>query len=201
MKPLIILLLLMFVCNAYSQADSSAVIKVCFLYGSKPKRTCKNTEFKSFGGLHGGHVSIQAGDTDYGFGPTVMPVHLFPKRRRQSAFEARDLKGGERYSAGNKTLIIVIPVSQKQLLALDSLHKAYCRIAPYDYAFFGMRCASATQDILAHIGIVKRKSRIATILTAFYPKRLRKRLSKQASANGYRVVRTEGKPTRKWEKD
>lgn len=201
LKSLTILLVSVFVSAAYCQADSSAVIKVHFLYGSKPKRKFKDTEFKSFGGLHGGHVSIQTGDTDYGFGPTIMPVHLFPKRRRQSAFEARELQGGPRYSAGNKTVTFVIPVSQKQLATLDSLHKAYCQTAPYDYAFFGMRCASATQDILARAGLLKRKSRIATILASFYPKRLRKRLFKQAKADGYRIIRSEGKATRKWERD
>lgn len=78
---------------AYPQADTAAMIKVNFLYGSKPKRKFKETEVKSFGGLHGGHVSVQVGDTDYGFGPTVMPVHIFPKRRRKSVFEARESPG------------------------------------------------------------------------------------------------------------
>jgi len=201
MKTLVFFIFSVFAGAAYSQADSSAAIKVHFLYGSKPKRQFKDTEVKSFGGLHGGHVSIQIGDTDYGFGPTIMPVHLFPRHRRQSVFEARKLQGGARYSAGNKTVTFVIPVSSKQLAALDSLHKAYCQTAPYDYAFFGMRCASATQDILALAGIVKRKSRIFTILTTFYPKRLRKRLLKQAKDHGYRLIRNEGKATRKWEKD
>lgn len=201
LKSLIFLLFSLFAGEAYCQSDSSTAIRVHFLYGSKPKRKFKDTEFKSFGGLHGGNVSIQAGDTDYGFGPTIMPVHLFPKRHKQSVFEARELQGGARYSAGNKTLTFVIPVSPKQLATLDSLHKAYCQKAPYDYAFFGMRCASATQDILSFAGIVKRKGRMATILTTFYPKRLRKRLFKQAKADGYRVIRSEGKATRKWEKD
>ncbi len=201
MKLLIILLFLVFVCDAYSQTDSSAVIKVHFLYGSKPKRQFKDAEVPFFGGIHGGHVSIQSGDMDYGFGPTVMPVHLFPKHRRQSVFEARELQGGARYSAGNKTVTFVIPVSAKQLAILDSTHNAYCLTTPYDYAFFGMRCASATHDILARAGIVERKSRVFTILTTFYPKRLRKRLFKQAMARGYGVIRSEGKTTRTWERD
>jgi hypothetical protein len=201
MKTLIILLLLFFAGEAYSQADTSHVIKVNFLYGSKPKRKFRNTEVRSFGGLHGGHVSIQLGDTDYGFGPTVMPVHIFPKRRRQSVFEARELQGQTRYSSGNKTVMFIIPVSQRQLESLDSMHKAYCKVPPYDYAFFGMRCASATQDILSSTGLVKRKGRLATILTTFYPKRLRKRMLKLAKARGYQVICTEGKATRKWERD
>lgn len=201
MKALLLICFVFSLSACYSQPDSVGVIKVHFLYGSKPKRKFKDTEVKSFGGLHGGHVSIQTGDTDYGFGPTFSPVHLFPKRQRHAVFEARELQGQARYSAGNKTVVFVIPVSPEQMATLDSIHKSYCQNPPYDYAFFGMRCASATQDILAQAGIFKRKSRMATILTAFYPKRLRRRLFKLAERKGYQVIRYEGKTTRKWEKD
>lgn len=201
MKAFLLICFVFSLSALYPQPDSARMIKVHFLYGSKPKRKFKDTEVKSFGGLHGGHVSIQAGDTDYGFGPTFTPVHLFPKHHRQSVFEARELQGAARYSSGNKTVSFVIPVSQQQWLMLDSIHRSYCKNPPYDYAFFGMRCASATQDILAQTGILKRKSRLANILTTFYPKRLRKRLFKLAKRKGYLVIRNEGKTTRKWEKD
>lgn len=186
---------------AYPQADSMALIRVHFLYGSKPKREFKETEVKYFGGLHGGHVSIQSGDMDYGFEPTVSRIHIFPKRHKQSAFATRELNGQKRYSDDSKTVTFLIPVSQRQLNRLDSLHRAYCKTPPYDYAFFGMRCAAATQDILGSAGIVQRKSRMATILTSFYPKRLRKRLFKLAKTHGYRSICSEGKKTRIWEKD
>ena len=185
----------------YSQDDSTTVIRVNFLYGSKPKRKFKETEVKYFGGLHGGHVSVQAGDTDYGFGPTVMPVHIFAKRRRQSVFEARALDGQPRYGSGNKTVTLIIPLSQQQFRALDSIHKAYCSASPYDYGFFGMRCAAATQDVLSGAGIIERRNRFWTIVSTFYPKKLRKRLIKLAEARSYQVIRSEGKATRKWEKD
>lgn len=185
----------------YSQSDSVTMIRVNFLYGSRPKHKFKETEVKYFGGLHGGHVSVQAGDTDYGFGPTVMPVHIFAKRLRKSVFEARALDGQPRYSDGNKTVTLIIPLSQLQFRALDSIHNAYCRTSPYDYAFFGMRCAAATQDVLAGAGIIERRSRFWTIVSTFYPKKLRKRLIKIAKARGYQVIRSEGKTTRRWEKD
>lgn len=188
-------------CVAYPQADSMTSIRVHFLYGSKPKREFKETEVKYFGGLHGGHVSIQSGDMDYGFEPTVSRIHIFPKRHKQSAFSTRELNGQRRYSADSKTVTFLIPVSPMQRNQLDSLHRAYCKTPPYDYAFFGMRCAAATQDILASAGIVQRKSRIVTILTSFYPKLLRKRLFKLAKAHGYRAICSEGKTTRTWEKD
>ncbi|MES2516378.1 MAG: hypothetical protein V4580_19645 [Bacteroidota bacterium] len=60
----------------YSQVDTSHVIKIYFLYGSKPLKAYKTTEFKHFGGLHGGHVSIQVNQMDYGFEPTNT-VHVF----------------------------------------------------------------------------------------------------------------------------
>jgi hypothetical protein len=201
MKTLLILLFSVFIGDAYSQADTVPVIRVNFLYGSKPKRKFKETEVKYFGGLHGGHASIQAGDKDYGFEPTSSRIHLFPKRHKQSAFSMRELNGQSRYNSDSKTVTFVIPVSQKQLAMLDSMHTAYCKLPPYDYAFFGMRCAAATQDILSCVGLMKKKSRMATVLTAFYPKRLRRRLYKLAKERGYQVIRTEGKATRTWEKD
>lgn len=184
-----------------AQPDSARIIKVCFLYGSKPARKCKTTEVRFFGGLHGGHVSIQYRDTDYGFEPTCSPVHVFPKRQRQSAFVTRELNRQARYSPDSKTVTFLIPVSAPQLATLDSIHKAYCAIAPYDYAFFGMRCAAATQDILASAGIIERRNRFATIFTAFYPKRLRLRLFRLAKKEGYALIRTNGKASRKWEND
>src|SRR3954451_1597248 len=57
MKPVLIFLS----CCLFLQARSqdSSVIKVHFLYGSKPFRKYKDTEPKWFGGMLGGHVGIE----------------------------------------------------------------------------------------------------------------------------------------------
>ncbi len=73
--------------------------------------------------------------------------------------------------------------------------------APYDYAFLGMRCAASAQDVLGQIGVVKKRKRLKNIYTTFYPKKLRKRLLKQATEKNYKIISHQGRPTRKWEKD
>jgi hypothetical protein len=67
--------------SAFSQTDTAHFIKVHFIYGSKPKRSYKTTEQKVFGGLHGGHVSIQFDTMDYGFEPKNFPVHIFARKK------------------------------------------------------------------------------------------------------------------------
>ncbi len=196
-----IFILLFFSVNVLSQLDSNHVIKINFLYGSKPKRKFKETEYKYMGGLHGGHVSIQVGDVDYGFEPTSR-LHIFAhKKGIKSNFVENKLNGKLRYSETSKTVTFLILLTTKQYETLNQIHASYCRKSPYDYAFFGMLCASATREILAQIGIVKKRNRFVTIVANFYPKKLRKRLFKLASKNNYQVIKTNGRKERKWEKD
>jgi hypothetical protein len=201
MKLVSVFISLFFSINVLSQLDTAHIIKVNCLYGSKPKRKYRETEFKSFGGLHGGHISIQIGDSDYGFEPTTR-VHVFANKRRiKSNFVVHNLNGKLRYSETNKTLTFLIPLTNEQYKALNQILNSYCKNSPYDYAFFGMRCASATQDILAQIGIVKKRKRFTNIVTTFYPKKLRKRLFKLAYKNNYQLIKTNGRKERKWEMD
>lgn len=200
-KSGITLLLLFLFIRAFAQEDSSCYIKVNFLYGSKPLRAHKSTERKHFGGIHGGHVTIQAGDLDYSFRRTSKTTHIFPSKKRKSNFSVRKLEGKSRYGEGRKTVIFIIPVSRQQYDSLHLIHQEYCNNTPYDYAFFGMRCASATREILGEIGVIKKRSRFFNIATAFYPKRLRLKLFRLAKANNFEVITTEGRPTRKWERD
>lgn len=201
MKPCLVITLLFCFTQGFAQADSSHYIKVNFLYGSKPHRAHKSTEQKSFGGLHGGHVTIQAGDLDYGFRRTNKNTHIFPNKKRASVFTVRELEGKSRYGEGRKTVTFIIPLSSEQYQSLGQIHQAYCDSTPYDYAFFGMRCAAATQEILGEIGVLNKKKRFFNIVTTFYPKRLRKRIFRLAEAKGFEVIKTEGRPTRKWERD
>jgi hypothetical protein len=184
----------------FSQTDTSHFIKVNFLYGSKPKRKYRSTEAKYFGGLHGGHVTIQIGDNDYGFEP-VGGVHIFPRKKVHADFIEVQLNGKLRYHKDSKTAAFIIPVSEKQYHDVERITKCYNDTTPFDYAFFGMRCASTTHEILAKVGILKKKKRFFNVITTFYPKRLRKKLFRLAKKNNYTIIRTEGKASRKWEKD
>lgn len=184
-----------------SQTDTSQLIRVHFLYGSKPKWKHRSTEVHYFGGLHGGHVSIEVDSVDYGFEATIRPVHIFPHKKRKSHFATLPLQGRKRYGDQNKTVTFVIPVSYETYRHLRTINRCYADSTPYDYAFFGMRCASATYEILAKVGLVKQKRRFFNIVSNFYPKRLRKKLFRLAQKNNYTAISTSGKTTRRWERD
>ena len=150
----------------FSQSDSLHVIKVHFLYGSKPLKNTKKSEPKSFGGLHGGHVTIEVDSVDYGFNSSF-PFHIIAHKKWTGEFVKKYLKGEHRYKTGEKTVTFYIPISKEQYFKLNQIHLNYCNKTPYDYACLGMRCASATYDILSQIGVFKSKTQFFTILSTF----------------------------------
>lgn len=200
---------LLLVCGILLACDLHAdtiYIKVHFLYGSKPKREFKDTERDWFGGIHGGHVGIEV-DSNYiiDFVPAGT-FHVFGHHNnRHSRFATSTVKsfwgtfGSD--SQDVKRTTVIIPINARQKAQLDSIALAYTSDAPYDYAFFGMRCAAAAYDVLARIGVTEQHSRCGTWRRNFYPKRFRKRLLKEAEEKGWSVRRTEGCDTRVWESD
>jgi hypothetical protein len=64
-----------------------------------------------------------------------------------------------------------------------------------------MRCGAASYDILGQLDILTKYSCSKTYKKIFYPKKLRKRLFKKATENGWTIVRQEGSIKRKWEQD
>lgn len=201
MKIIKTILLLLSFFPTYSQVDSIHYIKVHFLYGSKPKKQFKSTEFKSFGGLHGGHVSIEVDDIDYNFEPTY-DHHVFSHKHKMKAdFVENKLNGLSRYSSTSKTVTFIIPLTNDQYNKIKLINQNYCKTTPYDYAFFGMRCANSTQDILGQIGVLKKKTRFLNVLTTFYPKKLRKRIFKVSKKKNYKIIKQSGRETRRWERD
>jgi hypothetical protein len=176
-------------------------IQVHFLYGSKPARGHKKTEMKYFGGIHGGHVTIQIDSMDYGFEPAY-GFHVFAHRRKfKSDYVDKHVYGPQRYPTGNKAVTFIIPITKAQNDSIRKIIANYCVNTPYDYAFFGMRCAASASDILAQIGLQKKRNRFMTVTRVFYPKKLRKRLFRLAEKNHYKVIVQEGRSGRKWEKD
>lgn len=185
----------------FSQNDSLHLIKIHFLYGSKPAKGYKNTEPKYFGGLHGGHISIEVDSIDYGFEP-LDGFHLFPHQKHlKSHFVCQKIQQKPKYDRDKKLTTVYVPLTPEQYTQLTKIHQEYCQNSPYDYAFFGMRCASATREILSDIGILKRKKRLFNIITTFYPKKLRVQILELAEQNHYIINRQKGKLSRKWEKD
>lgn len=203
MRLLSTTLLLLFCFVTFGQTDSSHTIKVHFLYGSKPLKKYKNkTEMNYFGGIHGGHVTIEVDSVDYGFSPTGR-VHMISHNRNcHSQFSGKHTHNQPPYPKGYKLVSFTIPVSEAQYHQLNKIHNDYLSKPPYDYAFFGMRCSAATEEILGQIGVLKKQKRNSKIVRKnFYPKKLRIRMFKLAKERNYKVVQQEGRPTRKWEND
>ena len=200
---LICFLICVCIAGAFAQQDSGRIIKVHFLYGSKPHPKHKDKETKWFGGFHGGHVSIEVDNEVIGFVPSGK-LHIFARRKPgklHSGFAQQDLERFRQDSVLCKYATVHIPVSIDQYSKIRSIHSSYTKKAPYDYAFFGMRCAAATYEILGQLDLVKDKSRFGNIVCHFYPKPLRKKLFRIAKQRGYRTTSQPGRPTRKWEGD
>jgi hypothetical protein len=187
-------------------ARDTTYLKVHFLYGSRPLKEYKDTEEKWFGGVLGGHVGIEADSNRIVNFLPQGSFHVFKKENdRHSTYAVHNesafygILGGDPDSV--KKVIVYIPVTARQKQQFDSIAATYLVQTPYDYALFGMRCGAASYEILGQLNIVKKYPRKKTAKKIFYPKKLRKRLLKKAAPNGWTVVRQEGTPKRRWEKD
>jgi hypothetical protein len=180
MKASVLISLLLIAIKCFCQ-DSSAYIKVHFLYGSKPKREYKYVESKWFGGIMGGHVGVEIDSNKIlNFVPNGK-FHVFAKKyNRHSKYAIHSKNNFYEILGGNMTsvkkVVFFIPITKRQKQKIDSLAQAYINQTPYDYALFGMRCASATYEVLAQLGVLKNYSYSKIYKKVFYPRRLRKQL-------------------------
>jgi hypothetical protein len=177
---------------------------VHFLYGSKPSREFRDEEEKWFGGKLGGHVGIELNPGQVADFIPSGDFHIFgkksPKHGRfvlRSADSFWSMFGADKDSA--RTLTIVIPLNLKSRLQLDSVVAEYLHTSPYDYAFFGMRCAAAAYDLLGKSGLLEERTIHGTCWRYFYPRKLRRKLLKVAEEQGWRIVRSEGTHRRIWD--
>jgi hypothetical protein len=202
MKRLHFLLIAMgFFFNAHAQ-DS---IKLHFIYGSRPLKKYNDTEKKWFGGILGGHVGIEGDSgTFYSF-EIIGKNKIFNGKKNNSAYK---IETADEFWSVMKTkedsikkTTVVLPVTSQQKQKFDSITSAYAKEVPYCYAVFGMRCGASTYEILAQMGILPQYSHFKTYMKIFYPRRLRKRLLAKAEQNNWNVIRKEGTPKRKWERD
>lgn len=178
-------------------------IRVHFKYGSKPGKGFKKVEKHWFGGIHGGHVSIETEEGVFGFGPKGK-FHVIARRgedKRHSYFQYETMPEFQRDSAGLQYLSVILPVTRAQMDSLNAIHKCHREKPPYDYAFLGMRCAASTYDVLADVGITKKRSQKGTWRKYFYPRKMRNMMVKRADQEGWRMVRHSGSHRRKWERD
>jgi len=198
-------LLLFCFCFLHSYSQDTSYIKVQFLYGSKPLKQHKDTEEKWFGGILGGHVGIEADSGKFYSFEIMGKNKIFSGKPDNSAYK---LVTAEQFWSVMKTkedsikkATVIIPITEDQKNKLDSITSNYLKQVPYCYAVFGMRCGSSTYEILAQMGILPKYSDFKTCMKIFYPRKLRKRLLSTAEKNNWSVLRQEGTPKRKWEKD
>jgi hypothetical protein len=182
-------------------ATSNYIIRINFLYGSKPAKGHKDSETKLFGGLKGGHVNIEANGRVLDFKP-FGNCPVFPNNKKPTGgFVLNEHVKWDTTTNITKYSTIIVPVTPGQMHRLDSIFTAYAAATPYDYAVFGMRCAAASYDVLSEIGLVKPLSDKDNIVTNFYPKLLRKKMYKWAKKNNYTIIEHEGRQSRVWEED
>lgn len=183
-------------------------IKVHFIYGSKPKSDFKKEEKRWFGGIHGGHVGLEYDENrvlNFEYNPKKR-FHVFShnKKRHSHYFVCNRKKFWKTFESSSdsiKSMTITIPIDDSQKMKLDSLAENYIDETPYDYAFFGYRCASATYEMLSQIGVVEQKSHFKTKFKIFYPKKLRVFLHREAKKNGWKIEKRKGSRKRIWERD
>lgn len=197
MKFLLAFLFLLISRVAWSQPLSDT-IRLHFLYGSVPAKGYEKTEPKLFGGLKGGHVSIEANDRVLDFLPGNCPI--LPENGKPSG-GFRINKAVYWDTSSTKWVMVKIPLTRAQLESLETIYHSYTEETPYDYAVFGMRCAAASYDVLSEIGLFKKVPEKFNMVKNFYPKLFRKRILKWAEKNNYPVIYHPGRPTRKWESD
>jgi hypothetical protein len=186
-------------------AQDTTYLKVHFLYGSKPIRKYKATESKWFGGVWGGHVGIEADREEIlSFVPKGR-FHWFAKNKSKhssyvihSSNQFYSIFGSNTDSL--KKAIVYIPLTTAQKQRYDSITTVYLEETPYDYAFFGMRCAAAAHDILGSLNILPKYSIRKTSRRTFYPRKLRNRLFQRAQEQEWEVSRSEGSSRRRWDK-
>lgn len=196
-------LLFLLVCSIPLLCPAQDSIRVHFKYGSRPGKGYKKVEKKWFGGIHGGHVSIETEEGVYGFGPQGK-FHLVARRgeqKRHSYFQYQSFRVFQRDSIGHEYLTVILPVTRAQMDSLNALHRCHVENPPYDYAFLGMRCAASSYDVLSDVGITKQKSQKGMWLKYFYPRKLRNMVVKRAAEEGWRMVYRRGNERRKWERD
>ncbi|MBK6835326.1 MAG: hypothetical protein IPG89_14090 [Bacteroidetes bacterium] len=186
--------------NSFSQEKVDS-IKVIFLHGSKPEKNHKN-EYKTVGGLRGGHVVTQIDSNVYGFNYKSKRIRVFPHPfNKKSAMDKESANEFVQLKKGAKITIVTIPVSSDEYKRIKNFYESNANKADFDYAFFGMRCASTCYKGLSLCNVYKKSSNLKSIRKAFHPKQLRKRLCKTAQQKGYKVEVMKGRAGRIWEGD
>ena len=174
-------------------AQDTIVVQIA--HGSKPRRQYPD-EFKTIGGMKGGHVVIQINNFVYGFHFKGERIHIFPHHKTKNGiFQEQSLTEWQKITNDKKVTKVFIPVTKEEKQKLFDFYKLNLLKPNYDYSFFGQRCASSVYNELKSIAKIKGGGKL---FNSFYPAQLRKTLLKN---NGYKVEIKEGSKRRVWEGD
>ncbi|TND08144.1 MAG: hypothetical protein FD123_2538 [Bacteroidetes bacterium] len=197
--------LFLFSLSAEARPDSLRQVYVHILHGSKPRREFRNEEYKMLGGMLGGHVVLQVGDYAYGLNFHSRKVHPFARKKKAKMagiFEKEDAEPMvSRWKTDAKVTTLTIPLSATEYDSLQARCEHMHRNLDFDYAFFGMRCASTCYYMLGSAEVLPCGSHFKSIRKAFHPKQLRKKLVRLAKKRNYKIEVSPGSEKRKWEGD
>lgn len=169
-----------------------------FIHGSVPQKGCSYTR-KRLGGYLGGHIEIELDEVVYDFLYETLPISVLPHRKRNSRFRAKSLENWTKRTENDKITSIYVPISSEQKDSLTKIFTQYLDAKPYDYAFFGQRCASSTAEILSDAGILSEFSNFQAVVSFFYPRPFRATMLSFAEKNNLKVVRKKGIDCHNWE--
>ena len=181
-----------------SKALTDTVI-IHFIHGSIPMENCIYPR-KRLGGLLGGHVEIEMEGRVYGFRLSKLPVHVFVDNNNfNSKYEVNTKEAWLKRTEYEKITSVYLPISEGQKDKLQAILTAYLANSPYDYAFFGTRCATSTAEILAKSGIICPLSNVENSIAFLSPHPLRQTLLALANEKHFLVTRKNGVDCRYWE--
>ena len=170
-----------------------------FIHGSIPMKDCIHPRPR-LGGLLGGHVEIEVSERVYGFRLQQLPVHIFVNSSDfNSKYEVYAKDKWLKRTQYEKMTSIYLSISTVQKEQLQAILDVYLLKVPYDYAFFGKRCATSTAEVLAQVGIISPLSDFENMVAFLSPRPLRNTLLNLADKKGVLVVKKQGVDCRYWE--
>ena len=170
-----------------------------FIHGSIPMENCIYPR-KRLGGLLGGHVEIEVEGRVYGFRLDKLPVHIFvDKGHFNSKYEVNTKETWLKRTEYEKMTSIYLPISEEQKDKLQAILTTYLAKSPYDYAFFGTRCATSTAEVLSKSGIIYRLSNVENSIAFLSPHPLRQAFLHLAREKHFLVIYKKGVECRYWE--
>jgi hypothetical protein len=182
--------------NSTSLKDTAIIH---FIHGSIPMKDCIYSR-KRLGGLLGGHVEIEVNGRVFGFRLRQLPVHIFVDNGDfNSKYEVNSKEVWLKRTEYEKITSIYLPINAAQKDKLQGILDAYLFKSPYDYAFFGKRCAASTAEILSQADIICPLSDFENMVAFLSPRPLRNTLLNLGENKGFLIVKKRGVDCRIWE--